>query len=228
MKRVGHKGADHVAPGNTPASFEAALDAGVDMIEFDVLRLRDGRLVLAHDYADAAKREPLTLMEGLDLFAGEVYSDVELIVDLKLPGFEREVVEGLTARGLGDRALVSSQYLESLAALGELDPEIARSWSVPKVRRDYTRGWLALPALAVLQVLRARMPGQAAALLRAGGCEVLMAHWRLVTPRLERAVHGAGGQLYVWTVDDPERIRMLEELGVDGVITNDPRLFATR
>ena len=49
MKRVGHKGADHVAPGNTLASFEAALEHGVDMIEFDVLRLRDGRLVLAHD-----------------------------------------------------------------------------------------------------------------------------------------------------------------------------------
>ena len=53
MKRVGHKGADHVAPGNTLASFEAALEHGVDMIEFDVLRLRDGRLVLAHDLEDA-------------------------------------------------------------------------------------------------------------------------------------------------------------------------------
>ena len=55
--RVGHKGADHVAPGNTIESFEAALEHGVDMIEFDVLRARDGRLVLAHDYEDAASRE---------------------------------------------------------------------------------------------------------------------------------------------------------------------------
>ena len=70
MKRVGHKGADHVAPGNTFESFEAALEHGVDMIEFDVLRLKDGRLVLAHDYEDAASREPLTLEEGLDHFAG--------------------------------------------------------------------------------------------------------------------------------------------------------------
>ena len=53
MIRVGHKGAGHVAPGNTIASFEAALEHGVDMIEFDVLRTRDGRLVLAHDYEDA-------------------------------------------------------------------------------------------------------------------------------------------------------------------------------
>ncbi len=98
LKRVGHKGADHVAPGNTRESFEAALEHGVDMIEFDVLRLRDGRLVLAHDYSDAGKRTPLTLDEGLDLFAGEAYSGVELDVDLKLPGYEREVVEGLAKR----------------------------------------------------------------------------------------------------------------------------------
>ena len=43
LRRVGHKGADLIAPGNTLASFDAALAAGVDMIEFDVLPERDGR-----------------------------------------------------------------------------------------------------------------------------------------------------------------------------------------
>lgn len=52
-----------------------------------------------------------------------------------------------------------------------------------------------------------------------------MAHWRLVTPRLVRTVRDAGGELYVWTVDEVERIRRLAALGVAGVITNDPRLF---
>jgi len=46
-----------------------------------------------------------------------------------------------------------------------------------------------------------------------------------VSPALVDAVHEAGGQLYVWTVDDPRRIAWLESIGVDGVITNDPRLF---
>ena len=46
-----------MAPGNTLESFEAALEHGVDMIEFDVLRARDGRLVLAHDYEDAGARD---------------------------------------------------------------------------------------------------------------------------------------------------------------------------
>jgi glycerophosphoryl diester phosphodiesterase len=46
-----------------------------------------------------------------------------------------------------------------------------------------------------------------------------------VSARLVRAVGDAGGELYVWTVDDPDRIVALERLGVTGIITNDPRLF---
>ena len=223
--RVGHKGADHVAPGNTVESFEAALAHGVDMIEFDVLRSRDGRLVLAHDWEDADRRECLTLEEGLDHFAGEAYSAVELDVDLKLPGYERAVVDGLRERGLLERSLVSTQYWESLPVLGELAPGLRRGWSVPRVRRDYTRTMLALPAYAIASWWRARLPARAASLIRRGGCEAVMAHRLLVSPRLVRAVHAAGGQLYVWTVDDAHRIAALEALGVDGVITNDPRLF---
>jgi glycerophosphoryl diester phosphodiesterase len=225
--RVGHKGADHVAPGNTEASFEAALEHGVDMIEFDVLRTRDDRLVLAHDYDDAETRECLTLDEGLELFAGEAYAGVELDVDLKLPGYEREVVDGLTRQGLVERSLVSTMYTDSLDRLGELEPALRRGWSVPRVRRNYLQApfYVRLPAYAVAAYGRARLPSAAAARIRAGGCEAVMAHQVLVSGRLVRAVHDAGGQVYVWTVDDATRIRALEALGVDGVITNDPRLF---
>jgi glycerophosphoryl diester phosphodiesterase len=190
-----------------------------------VLRTRDGRLLLAHDYEDAAARDCLTLEEGLDHFAGAAYAGVELDVDMKLPGYESEVAEGLAERGLSDRSLVSTMYVESLERLGSLAPGLRRGWSVPRVRRDYTRTVLAGPAYVVLRVWRARLPGQAAARIRAGACEAVMAHRLLASPRLVRAVHDAGGQVYVWTVDDAEQIRRLEALGVDGVITNDPRLF---
>ena len=228
LKRVGHKGADLVSPGNTLASFEAALEHGVDMIEFDVLRLRDGRLVLAHDYEDAGSREPVSLEEGLDHFAGEAYSDIELDVDLKLPGYEREVLEALAERGLTDRSLISTMFPESLDLIGRLEPRQRRGWSVPRVRSDPTRSaWRKPFALAIVALLRRRMPRQAARMIAAGRCEALMAHWRLVSSALVPAVHAAGGQVYVWTVDDSEHIERLSTLGVDGVITNDPRLFRT-
>jgi glycerophosphoryl diester phosphodiesterase len=226
LVRVGHKGADHVAPGNTVESFEAALAHGVDMIEFDVLRTRDGRLVLAHDHDDAEGRDCLTLEQGLDHFAGEAYNRIELDVDMKLPGYELEVVEGLRERGLAERSLLSTMYPESLDRLGELAPGLRRGWSVPRVRRNYLRSPLAVPAYVIVRAMRARLPGQAVRRIRAGGCEAIMANQILMSRRLVRAVHGAGGQLYVWTVDSARRIEALEALGVDGVITNDPRLFS--
>ncbi len=224
--RVGHKGADHVAPGNTVASFEAALEHGVDMIEFDVMPLRDGTLVLAHDPEDATSRTPLTLAEGLDHFAADAYGSIELDVDLKIPGYEREVVEGLRERGLDARALISSTYPESLQLVRALDPDIRRGWSVPRARRDYTKSkvWV-VPALGVLAWMRSGLPAKAARAIRRGNCEALMAHRLLVSRLLVEKVHDAGGQLYVWTVDDAAEIARLETLGVDAVITNDPRLF---
>jgi glycerophosphoryl diester phosphodiesterase len=198
------------------------------MIEFDVLPERGPgrRLLIAHDYEDAAARAPLTLAEVLEHLAAERFADVELDVDLKLPGYETEVLEALRSAGLLERSLISSQFPASLAALRALEPRSRLGWSVPKLQRDPFRSRaLAVPAWTALQAARAGLPGRAAAAIRAGRCDALMAHWRLVTARLVRSVRAAGGELYVWTVDDVARIRTLEALGVSGVITNDPRLF---
>lgn len=228
-RRVGHKGADHIAPGNTSASFDAALEHGVDMIEFDVLAERhdgSGELFLAHDYGHTAGAPTLT--EGLDHLAGEAFGALELDVDLKLPGYELRVLDALRERDLVSRCLVSSMYPKSLAILRAAEPELRLGWSVPRLKRDYTTDLLtSIPALAIGTGYRAWLPRGAARAIRAGHCDALMAHWRLVTPRLVRAIHKAGGQLFVWTVDDAQRIATLEALGVDGIITNDPRLFGT-
>jgi glycerophosphoryl diester phosphodiesterase len=233
LKRVGHKGAALIVPGNTPASFDAARAVGVDMIEFDVLpedwrAPATTRLLLAHDYATDL-RGATPLADGLAHLTRPEFEGLEFDVDLKLPGYEARVVEALRAAGLVERALVSSQWMRSLVAVRALEPRLRLGWSVPRARRDYTTSrLLALPALAALAYLRRRVPDAAVAALRAGRCDALMAHWRLVTPRLVRAVSDAGGELYVWTVDDRERIAALERLGVTAVITNDPRLFGPR
>jgi glycerophosphoryl diester phosphodiesterase len=225
VKRVGHKGADLIAPGNTLESFQAALDMGVHMIEFDILPASDGRLVLAHDPVDAASRECVTLEDGLDHFAGDAYADVELDVDLKARGYEREVVEALAERGLVERSLVSSTYLDSLDKVGRAVPGLRRGWSVPRARRDYTKSLLAPAVYAALMMGRRLLPSQSARLLRAGRIEAVMSHFLLVSAQLVRAAHAEGGQVFVWTVDDPRQIERFVTMGVDGVITNDPRLF---
>jgi glycerophosphoryl diester phosphodiesterase len=231
MRRVGHKGADLIEPGNTPASFDAARSHGVDMIELDVLPehhpARPGdRLLLAHDYEDAGERDPLTLEEGLIHLASEPFTGIDLIVDLKLPGYEARVLDALAQAGLKERSLISTTYRESLARLRQADGDVRVAWSVPRARRDYTSSILwAAPALAALRVMRRTLPRRAGAALRDGLCDAVSAHWRLVSQALVTAVDEAGGELYVWTVDHAPRIRELEQLGVTGVITNDPRLF---
>jgi len=228
LRRVGHKGADLIAPGNTFASFDAAVATGVDMIEFDVLRVQDGEgLILAHDWVDAASREPHTLEEALAYLASESFAGLDLDLDLKLPGYEERVLDALREHRLLNRALISTQYEDSLALLRSAAPGVRLGWSVPKLKRDPFRSpAMRLPAFVGLQAFRAVLPARAARAVRAGRCDALMVHWRLVTPRLVRAVLGSGGEIYVWTVDELPRLRALEALGVTGVITNDPRLFA--
>ncbi len=229
LKRIGHKGADLISPGNTLESFDAALAAGVDMVEFDVIpEFRDGtgRLVLAHDFDAAARPTPLTLAEGLAHFSQDAWAGVELNVDMKLTGYEERVVAALREHGLADRALVSTMEEASLPVVRAAAPDIRLGWSVPKIRRNpLSRRATRLPALLLAKYAQRIIPGRASSAMRDGRIDALMCHWALVSARLVRAIDAAGGELYVWTVDDAERIAKLERLGVTGIITNDPRLF---
>ncbi len=228
-RRVGHKGADLIEPGNTLASFDAALHHGVDMIELDVLPERtdgSGELLVAHDYEDARAREPLRFDQALEHLAGERFGALDFDIDVKLPGYERRVLDALRKFGLTERSLLSCTYPQVLARIRAQEPALRLGLSVPRVRRDYTTDMLtAIPALAILTGYRAMLPARARAGLRERRYDAIMAHWRVVTRALVRAVHEGGGELYVWTVDDSARIARLSELGVDGIITNDPRLF---
>jgi glycerophosphoryl diester phosphodiesterase len=230
MRRVGHKGAAHIEPGNTLASFDAALRHGVDMIELDVISERpdgSGRLLVAHDYEDMRSRVPLSFDEALEHLAAEEFSGLEFDVDVKLPGYELRVLEGLRQLDLVPRTLISGMFPSGLAQIRAAEPALRLGWSVPRVRRDYTTDMLtAIPALAMLTGYRATLPRRVRAALTDGRFDAIMAHWRVVTRSLVRAVGEGGGELYVWTVDDARMIDKLTAMGVDGIITNDPRLFS--
>jgi glycerophosphoryl diester phosphodiesterase len=228
-RRVGHKGAAHIEPGNTLASFDAALRHGVDMVELDVLSEHadgSGRLLVAHDHADARSRSPVSFEQALAHLAGSDFAAVELEVDVKLPGYELRVLDALREHGLVERTIASGMFPAALARIRAAEPALRLGWSVPRVRRDYTTDMLtAIPALAMLTGYRATLPRRARTALQEGRFDAIMAHWRVVTPGLVRAVAEGGGELYVWTVDDRRMIERLSAMGVDGIITNDPRLF---
>ena len=247
--RIGHKGADTIAPGNTLESFAAAVEAGVDAIELDVLRPRadfaggadwrrapagpdpepGGPLVVAHDWGDAARRDPLELGECLDAFARAPLDRVTVNLDLKLAGREDEIAAAIRERGLTGRAMVSTMEVASLRFLSEHEPGLRRGWTLPKVSRDWSRNRWARPAvLAWSASLRASLPRK---LARQGPELGVWATWvyhPLVSARIVSAAHRAGISVIAWTVDEPERIAALTRIGVDGICTNDPRLFGVR
>ncbi len=226
---MGHKGAADIERGNTLASFDAALQHGVDMIELDVLSEHadgSGRLLVAHDYEAIRAHAPLSFDEALAHLAGPQFDGIEIDVDIKLPGYELRVLEALRERELVARTLISGMFPAGLAQIRAAEPALRLGWSVPRVRRDYTTDMLtAIPALAMLTGYRATLPRRARTALREGRFDAIMAHWRVVTGALVRAVAEGGGELYVWTVDDARMIERLTAMGVDGIITNDPRLF---
>ncbi len=236
LRLVGHKGADAIAPGNTLESFAAAVEAGVDTIELDVLWTLDGHpriaadertpLIVAHDWHDAERREPLTLAEVLDAFAKPPLDKVEIDLDIKLPGREEEILAALRERGLLSRSMVSTMELSTLAKLGELEPGLRRGWTYPKVTKDWaSKGWAKAPMLAALVWMRKRLPGLAARELPKMGVEAMWVYHPLVSPGLARITKLAQVELIAWTVDDLSRMNKLVAAGVNGICSNDPRLF---
>lgn len=235
LRLVGHKGADLIAPGNTVESFVAAIEAGVDTIELDVLWLRDSHLpleqraplVVAHDWLDAEGRTPLRLTEALDAFLEPPLDRVEIDIDIKLPGREEEIVEALRERNLIDRAMVSTMELYSLGRILALEPKLRRGWTYPKVTKDWTsKRWAKGPMVLALMAMRQRLPGLAAEKLPKFGVESMWVYYPLVSRRLARITELAGVELIAWTVDDLERMNRLVAAGVNGLVSNDPRLFS--
>jgi glycerophosphoryl diester phosphodiesterase len=219
--RIGHRGAAALAPENSLAAVEAAVEHGVDAVELDVVRGPDGRLVLAH--GPAVPPDAPSLDEGLALAAR---LGVGVQMDVKEPGVEEGVVDGLRRSGLLDRSFVSSFSFRTLRAFAALEPGLPRSLTYPEDRLGLTRsralGYAVKPGLAALRaLLPVRLPG----FMRAAGASAVTLNWGVVTPRAIEICHRAGVAVYVWTVNEPALAKTLVESGVDGIITDDPRLF---
>ena len=246
--RVGHKGAAAVAPENTIRSLERAVELGVDLVEFDVLDLVDGTLVLAHsddlnevshgaaggavrtrtlaELREVAPELP-TFDEALEFFARRA-TGVGLHVDVKWQGYEAGVVAGLQRHGLVERSVVSSFLAHSLRAMGLLEPGLRRGLTYPVDRRGLSSRRLLAPiAPGAAAALRRALPFRIGRMLRRADASAAMLHFSVVSRAAVERCHALDAPVFAWTVDDPSVLRRLVAAGVDGVVTNDPRLFAS-
>jgi glycerophosphoryl diester phosphodiesterase len=122
--------------------------------------------------------------------------------------------------------MISTMERVTLSRVRELEPRMRRGWTYPKVTRDWaSKRWARGPMLAAMVAMRRRLPGLAALELPKLGVESMWVYHPLVTSRLARIARIAEVELIAWTVDDRATMRRLLERGVDGICTNDPRLF---
>jgi glycerophosphoryl diester phosphodiesterase len=237
-----------LAPENTLRSFRAAVEVGVDLIEFDVLDLRDGELVIAHsndlrevshgaaggtvrDRSLKSLREICpevpTLEEALAFFVDEA-GQVGLHLDLKVRGSEADIVEALRRFGLVERSFVSSFSFRTVRALARIDPGVRAGITVPRGVFGVTEsGRGASIARVGLGLLRRVTPLAAPLALFASRTTALVLHHSLAGEAAVRRAHERGAAVVAWTVDDPRDLARVDYAGVDGVVTNDPRIFAS-
>ena len=219
MIRVGHRGAAALAPENTLASIERALEVGVDMVELDVVPLADGSLVLAHDPPVDGAGLP-TLDEALALVRER---EVDVLLDVKGPGYEAELAAAVRRHGWVERTLVSSCHAESVRLLGQLEPGLRRGLTYPFDRLGISSRRLLRPATrAGLAALRAALPRRIGGLLARADASVATLNHAVVSAAVVRSCHARGAQVLAWTVDDPALAARLAALGVDGIISDDP------
>lgn len=224
--RIGHRGAATLAPENTLPSFRAAVAAGVDLIEFDVIAGPDARLLVSHSLPEMQSDTP-TLDDVLRFFVEEA-PGVGVHLDLKRFGRERDVVAALAEAGLLERSFVSSVFVRTTRRISALGGPPA-GITVPRaVLRISDEGRGAPLARVGLRLLRVVLPYVARPLLAMTRARAVVMHHTLVTTKSVRAVHRRGAAVITWTVDDPAELARVESCGVDGIVTNDPRLFTPR
>lgn len=226
---VGHRGAAGLAPENTLPAFQVAIDLGIDGIEFDVQRSKDGVPVIFHD-EDLARLtngagklwdKTFDELRALEIKTGqsgyqqvripslqEVFEFVRraeqlLMIELKepwrFPGIEEQVIALIRRYDLVERTQIRSFYHDALHTVHRLAPEIAVS-----------ELWLD------------RLPNDDEVIYK-----TVNANHTLYSPAEIERLHRRGVQVTAWTVDDLQEARRLMEAGIDGLTTNYPDRLRT-
>ena len=182
------------------------------MVEFDV-RAWKGDLVLAHTILHARLGGSVTLRDALKHLSSPRFADIGLNVDIKHGGCEAEVLDRLRHAGLLERTLICSQVAGVLDRVRGLEPRARTGISVGGRMARLSRRWGDWRE-HVLAGLAARR------------WDALMAQHRLIDGELLHDVAARSGRLYAWTVNERGTIAGLRALGVHGIATADPRLFA--
>lgn len=225
---IAHRGLSLHVPENTIPAFQAAVAVGADILETDVQVSKDGEVIVAHDpdlarltggaglVSDYTARE----LAQMDLGGGvgfptlaevlEALPDQKFNIDLKtqdaIPGF----VDVITQLRAHERVLIASFDEATRRQTSEALPGVATSATPPHVMEGRLRSWLGL------SMDTWRVPAGMVAV------QVPPTRWGfgIVTPSFVRAAQKKGLEVHVWTIDEPDVMHRLWDMGVDGIVTD--------
>ena len=212
---IGHRGAAAVAPENTVASLEAAVAAGVDVVEFDI----SPGLRLGHSLHELPEEE-LHLDDALELLKAH---GVGVHLDVKEPGYEENVLAAVRRHGLEGRAYVSTAFAASGRRLAGHELPVAIGYPRDRLGVSSIR-WPGALTRAGATALRAAMPARIPILLRWARADTLSLHHTLCSPLAVRTAHRLGAPVLAWTVNDAAAVRRVAGAGVDGIVSDDPEM----
>jgi glycerophosphoryl diester phosphodiesterase len=214
---IGHRGAAAVAPENTLAALEAAVAARVDLVEFDI----SPGLRLGHSL-DELPAEELSLDDALEFLKRH---GVGVHLDVKLPGYEDEVLAAIRRHGVGERAVVSTSFAVTVRRFARLAPELPRAIGYPRDRLGVSNlSWPRPVQRAGAAALRQAMPARVPVLLRWSRANTLSLHHTLCSRASVATAHRLGAPVLAWTVNDPAGVRRVTAAGVDGIVSDDPEM----
>jgi glycerophosphoryl diester phosphodiesterase len=232
---IGHGGAGDFFPGNSRASIQKAIDLGVDRIEIDILATADGDLILVHDETVETDpgvrqkvrrlptdrvRERVDEMLTLDEFFEMIGRDMPVLLDLKRPGYEREIAETLH-RHSGRDVWISTTHVLSILRLRSVLPDVTFGLSTGHVATAVSKAPIEATLVRVVRAVTA-IPLLIAA--KFCGARMIMVNFRACSPWLTRVAQAGGIAVDVWTVNRPADIRRMVAMGVNAITSNRPDL----
>lgn len=229
---VAHRGASALAPENTMAGFEKAVELGADVIELDLHMSQDGELVVIHDDTldrttdgcGPVHQRSLGELMRLDAgrwfgegFAGQRIPRLDEVLD-RFAGkvtLALEIKAGSTFFPGIEEKVVSA--LRQRAAIGDAAVASFDHYALRRLKEIE-------PTIRTAALLVGR-PVSLSALAGPAKANGLALEASFVTKTEVEACRAAGLQLVVWVVNEPAQMRHFINLGVDGIITDRPDLL---
>ena len=219
---IGHRGAMGHETENTLASIEKAMELGVDMIEIDVFKIKSGEIVVFHDETvdrltnGPGKIEDYNIINLKKLIVDGGHQIPTLQDVLKL--IDNKVVLNIELKGAdtADKVnFIMNYYIKDRNWTAENFLISSFNWKELREMRKFN------PDVAIA-ILTEENPVDAISIAKELNAVAINPYFKNLDVEVADEIQNAGFKIYTWTVNEPEDIRAMKRLGVDGIITNFP------